>query len=188
MLTQGYLSISQVCPSNADGMPLYIEFVMVQTCNIFLSFIFFLCVENESPNERNTIVYKLDVSCKKGGPRMTGIILAGLINMWSYKFFHLLVGFNSWLSLPTWWTSLILWMEDWFSSFSSLFILMKDCISFNANFFCWLSRVFILCWSLHTTHSPLLPCLTFVLFHIIQQSQFSSTLPVQVLSLLLLRC
>ncbi|XP_008797750.2 DNA-directed RNA polymerases I and III subunit rpac1 [Phoenix dactylifera] len=28
-------------------------------------------LENDSPNERNTIVYKLDVSCRKGGPRMT---------------------------------------------------------------------------------------------------------------------
>ncbi|XP_064990850.1 uncharacterized protein LOC135628214 isoform X4 [Musa acuminata AAA Group] len=27
--------------------------------------------ENDAPNERNTIVYKLDVSCKKGSPRVT---------------------------------------------------------------------------------------------------------------------
>ncbi|KAG6465977.1 DNA-directed RNA polymerases I and III subunit RPAC1-like [Zingiber officinale] len=27
--------------------------------------------ENDEPNERNTIVYKLDVSCKKGSPRIT---------------------------------------------------------------------------------------------------------------------
>lgn len=34
--------------------------------------------ENDVPNERNTIVYKLDVSCKKGGPRCTGINIGAL--------------------------------------------------------------------------------------------------------------
>jgi hypothetical protein len=36
-------------------------------------FFFSVCTENDAPNERNTIVYKLHVSCGKGSPRITGI-------------------------------------------------------------------------------------------------------------------
>lgn len=42
------------------------------TVRAILSFLS-LFTENDVPNERNTIVFKLHVSCKKGSPRITGM-------------------------------------------------------------------------------------------------------------------
>lgn len=40
------------------------------------SFPFSFNVENDQPNEKNTIVFKLHICCKKGDPRFKGIVLS----------------------------------------------------------------------------------------------------------------
>lgn len=39
-----------------------------------MNYLILCSVENDTPNEKNTIVFKLHVSCEKGGPRLTGIV------------------------------------------------------------------------------------------------------------------
>lgn len=42
--------------------------------------LFYFHVDNDTPNEKNTIVFKLHVRCERGSPRLTGIVIMLFVN------------------------------------------------------------------------------------------------------------
>lgn len=56
-----------------DGLSEFMEFTLGALGNSLL--LSLSIVENDQPNEKNTIVFKLHVQCKRGSPRITGTVL-----------------------------------------------------------------------------------------------------------------
>lgn len=58
--------------------------------------------EHDVPNERNTIVYRLNVSCEKGSPRLTGIFLCCSLEVLRFSVRSMLLCHNDTGSSSLW--------------------------------------------------------------------------------------
>lgn len=84
VLIQGFSIICQVCHRYICWFSIYFmtnskfySYVPVNPAFIWFSI---LTVENDTSNEKNTIVFKLHVRCERGGPRLTGMCAAVAVN------------------------------------------------------------------------------------------------------------
>ncbi|XP_052489798.1 uncharacterized protein LOC105797444 [Gossypium raimondii] len=68
-LQRSRVSCNKDAPIHVDGLSEFMEFTLRALGNSLL--LSLSIVENDQPNEKNTIVFKLHVQCKRGSPRIT---------------------------------------------------------------------------------------------------------------------
>lgn len=78
-----------------------INFHFVLNCEYFITGSS-CAAEHDVPNERNTIVYRLNVSCEKGSPRLTGIFLCCSLEVLWFSVISMLLCHNDTGSSSLW--------------------------------------------------------------------------------------